>query len=119
VSTPLFVKKLKYFLEQLGISKADLCRLLSHNTRLMDYSLEKTIVPRVQFFQEYFGTDDLTAIGKYVVRSPRMLWVCSCCLTSLLRLVIEKCLPLRGVQHYLVNPATNVPSILDRSTQRE
>jgi hypothetical protein len=75
VSTSLFVKKLEYFHRELGISQADLCRLISHNTRLMDYSLEKTIWPRVQFFQEYFRTTDLSVIGKCVVRSPRMLWV--------------------------------------------
>ena len=75
VSTGAFVAKLTYLLQDLAIPRRRVCGMLARNPRLLDYSLQRTMRPRAEFFQQYLALPDLAAVGKCVVRSPRLLWV--------------------------------------------
>ena len=76
------IRCIAYLHQELALTRAQITKVVTHNSRIFDYSLERTIEPRVRLFKEYWGVE-APAVGAAVRQNPRMLWVrptssCSC-----------------------------------------
>jgi hypothetical protein len=68
------IPKLAFLHDELHMDRATLATVCTVHSRLLDYSLERTMKKRVAFFKVYLDVDG-KELGRIVARHPRLLWV--------------------------------------------
>ena len=67
-------KKVEYLVVEFGLSRLQMLQLIMTHTRVLDYSISRTYLPRVRFYEEYFQKSG-PALGMVICKHPRLLWV--------------------------------------------